>query len=349
MSMTSCERYIAVCELREPDRVPVSPLIMTFAAKQAGISYADYCRYGEPMAEAQLHCIRRFGYDSVNVTADAVREAETVGAPVFWQEDEVPGPVADDPLIKDGDDLKRLRLPDPLGDNRMHEQIKALRILQEELGDGEVVYGWVEAPFQESAMLRGISNLMTDLYEQPALVHDLMRFSLEMELAFGLAQIEAGARFIGVGDAIASLASPRHYREFNLPYVTELLAGLKKAGAYVKYHACGRTQALLPIFGEIGADIINLDSLVDLAEAKQLIGHKVCVKGNIDPAAVLLQGTPQQVTQAARACIDAAAAGGGFILSPGCELPRDTPPENLEALVETTRTYGRYPLTPGST
>ena len=230
MTMTSYERYVAVCELREPDRAPVSPLIMAFAAKHAGISYGDYCRHGELMAEAQLQCIRRFGYDSVNVTADAVREAETLGAPVFWQEDEVPGPVADDPLVKDSDDLKRLRLPDPLGPNRMHEQIVALKILQDELGPDEVVYAWVEAPFQESAMLRGLSNLMTDLYERPALVHELMRFSLEMELEFGLAQVEAGARFIGVGDAIASLASPRHYREFNLPYIVELIARLKKTG-----------------------------------------------------------------------------------------------------------------------
>ncbi|MBL7063673.1 MAG: hypothetical protein ISS49_05615 [Anaerolineae bacterium] len=62
MPMTSYERYVAVCELREPDRVPVSPLIMTFAAQLAGIDYADYCRHGEVMAQAQLECIRRFGY-----------------------------------------------------------------------------------------------------------------------------------------------------------------------------------------------------------------------------------------------------------------------------------------------
>lgn len=343
MSWTSYERYIAVCELREPDRVPVSPLIMTFAARLAGIPYSDYCRYGELMAQAQLQCVRRFGYDSVNVTSDAVRESEAVGAPVFWQEDEVPG-AGGEPFIQGRDDLKKLRLPDPLGDNRMHEQIKALKILRQELGDDEVVYGWVEAPFQESAMLRNLNYFMTDIIEDPALVHGLMRFSLEMELAFGLAQIEAGARFIGVGDAIASLISPRHYQEFNFPYIAELVAGLKKAGARVKYHACGNTKALLPLFAELEADIINLDALIDLAEAKQILGNKVCIKGNLDPTTVLLQGTPETVRQAARQCIREGGLGGGFILSPGCEVPRDTPPENLEALVEVARTLGSYPL-----
>ncbi|MFN3981257.1 MAG: uroporphyrinogen decarboxylase family protein [Caldilinea sp.] len=342
--MNSYERYVAVCELRQPDRVPVSPLIMTFAAKLAGVRYSDYCRYGEVMASAQLQCIRRFGYDSVNVTSDAVRESETLGAPVIWQEDEVPGAPGDDALIKAEDDLKKLRLPDPLGPNRMHEQIKALRILQHELGDGEVVYGWVEAPFQEAAMLRGLSWLMTDLYEHPKLVHELMRFATEMELAFGLAQIEAGARFIGVGDAVASLVSPRHYREYNFPYVSELISALKKAGARVKYHACGNTTALLPLFAELEADIINLDALIDLAQAKAILGRKMCIKGNIDPARVMLAGAPAQVRAEAKRCLLEGGQEGGFILSPGCELPRDTPYENLEALVDAAREMGRYPL-----
>ncbi len=342
MPMTSWERYAAVCRLEKPDRVPVSPFVMTFAARFAGYTYEAFSRSGEVMAEAQLKCIERFGYDSVYVGSDAVREAETVGAPVYWQEDEVPGAVSDDPLLRTPEEIRTLRLPDPLGPNRMYEQIKALRILQDALGPEGVVYAWVEAPFQESAMLRGISNLMTDLYEHKSFVHELMRFSTEMELAYGLAQIEAGARIIGVGDAIASLASPRHYEEFNLPYITELIGGLKKAGCLVKYHACGRTTALLPHFAHLGADILNLDSLIDLGEAKRLLGDKVAIKGNIDPSAVMLQGTPDEVRAAARRCIEQAGQDGGFILSPGCELPRDTPHANLDALLDAAREFGTY-------
>jgi len=98
MTMTSYERYVAVCELREPDRAPVSPLIMAFAAKNAGISYGDYCRHGELLAEAQLQCIRRFGYDSVNVTADAVREAEANATMIY-----VPAPYAADAILEAAD------------------------------------------------------------------------------------------------------------------------------------------------------------------------------------------------------------------------------------------------------
>jgi uroporphyrinogen decarboxylase len=58
-----------------------------------------------------------------------------------------------------------------------------------------------------------------------------------------------------------------------------------------------------------------------------------------------MDGMPEEVTEAARRCIEVGAPGGRFILSPGCELPRDTPAENLVALVEAARTFGRYPLT----
>jgi len=316
---------------------------MTFAARYAGVTYSEYCQHPEVLAEAQLKCVRRFGYDAVNCVADSSREPEALGATIVWPEDDVPA-CAPEPFIKGVDDLAKLRLPDPLGKNRMADQITSLRILKQELGDDEVVYGWVESPFQEAAILRNINCFMVDLYENVDLVHRLLRFSLEMELEFGLAQIEAGARFIGMGDSVASLASPEHYRRFNLPYVVELVSRLRDAGARVKYHACGQTVALLPLYTELGADIINVDSLVDLGQVSQSVSDTMCVKGNVDPVQVLMRGTPEQVVAACRQCIDVAGKNGGFILSPGCEVPRDTPAENLEAMIDTAKTYGRYPL-----
>ncbi len=333
--MNAYQRFDAVCELKAGDRPPVGPLIMTFAARQAGMNYADYCRHAELTAQAQAACVRRFGYDSVTPTSDAVREAEALGAPVVWPENDVPA-TPDEPFVHDVGDLARLRLPDPLGANRMAEQVRALHLLQRDLGDEVVVFGWVESPFQEAGVLRNLKYFMTDLVDNPEFVHKLVRFTLQVELDFGLAQIEAGARYIAVGDAMASLVSPRTYREFNYPYACELIAGLKKAGARIKYHACGNTKALLPLFRDLGADIINLDARVDLALAKETLGDSVCLKGNLDPVRVLMNGTPEQVTAAAERCLN---EGGpaGFILSPGCEVPPETPPENLEALVAVAR------------
>lgn len=81
---------------------------------------------------------------------------------------------------------------------------------------------------------------------------------------------------------------------------------------------------------------------VDLAEVKRKFGDKFCLKGNVNTFETMLNGKPEDVEQEAKACIDAAAAGGGFILSTGDQCGRDTPDENLFTLVEVAKTYGTY-------
>jgi MtaA/CmuA family methyltransferase len=341
MAITPRERYLAVLKGELPDRAPVSPFIMQFAAQVAGIHYQDYCRSGEALAFAQATCVRRFGYDSVNVTSDAVREFAALGGEVAdFGEDSVPA-AEPMPFIKDLDDLHRLRLPDPLGDNGMHEQIKALRILQQELPD-QVVYAWVEAPFQESCILRDINYFMVDIRTNPTLPKEILEFVVEMETEFAYAQIEAGAEFIGVGDAIASLGSGDDYAGFNFPYLSELVDRIKKRGAYVKYHACGRTKHIWPYIKQLNIDILNLDAVIDFAEAREFFGDKFVLKGNVNPITELMSATPETVRAASQASFEKAGKNGRFILSPGCEVPPSTPYENLEALVESAKDYCSY-------
>jgi uroporphyrinogen decarboxylase len=78
-----------------------------------------------------------------------------------------------------------------------------------------------------------------------------------------------------------------------------------------------------------GADIIDVDWMVPLDRARELVGPDVTLCGNFDPTAVLLQSTPQQVAEAARKCIRL--AGKKFVLMPGCEVPPATPEENIRA------------------
>jgi len=80
----------------------------------------------------------------------------------------------------------------------------------------------------------------------------------------------------------------------------------------------------------------------DLAEIKKLYGDKLVLKGNLHTTDIMLRGTPDDVREAAKKAIDAAAEGGRFILSTGDQCGRDTPDENIFALIETAKTYGRY-------
>lgn len=339
--MTPIERYLEVCRGELPDRAPVSPFIMQFAAKIAGVSYKDYCESGEVMAMAQAQCSRLFGYDSVNVTSDAVREYAAVGGPVASFGDESVPAAEPEPFIKDTDDLHRLRLPDPLGANPMREQIHALKMLRRELPD-QVVYGWVEAPFQQASILRDINYFMVDLRTDRGLAKEILSFAVELETVFGLAQIEAGAQFLGIGDALASLAGADDYAEFNFPFLSELVARFKARGVYLKYHACGRTKHIWKYIQQIPFDIINLDAPVDLGEAREFFGDRFVLKGNLNPITEMMDATPEIVRAASERACRQGGAHGKFILSPGCELPPQTPPENLRALVESADLYARY-------
>jgi uroporphyrinogen decarboxylase len=95
---------------------------------------------------------------------------------------------------------------------------------------------------------------------------------------------------------------------------------------------------------ETGTDNIEIDQSIDIAEAKKQIGDRVCLTGNLDPSALVYHGTVDEVRRESRKCIEAAAQGGGYVLSPGCLVMPGFPPSNLEVLFTTAREYGRYPL-----
>ena len=115
----------------------------------------------------------------------------------------------------------------------------------------------------------------------------------------------------------------------------------RQAGALTLLHICGDNTRILDLQAQTGADIIAIDHAVDLRLAKQRIGNKVCLIGNMDPVGTLLFGSVADVERAAHACLEASAPGGGYILGTGCEVPQDTPLENLQAVIRVGQAH-RY-------
>ncbi len=220
-----------------------------------------------------------------------------------------------------------LRFPDPLGGGRMHDRVNAAHLFRRRVGGQKLIEGWIEGPCAEAADLRGINTLMLDFYDDPAFVRDLFEFTIEMELRFARAQVQAGIDIMGVGDAAASLVGPEIYTEFVWPYEKKLIDAVHALGVPVRLHICGNTRPILAGMGKLGAEIVDLDYLSPIAEGRAAMGPTQILLGNIEPAGVLRKGTPQQVAAAAERCH--AEAGDRFIVSAGCEVPRDTPDANL--------------------
>jgi MtaA/CmuA family methyltransferase len=310
------------------DRPPNFDIIMTFGARYIGRPLREYYQDWRVLCQANLAMVEHFQIDIVQAISDPFRETSDFGAEIEFPDDDLPLSLV--PLLQDYGDLKKLQSPDPATGRRMSDRLEALRHFRGQVGGEVPIMGWVEGAFAEAADLRGIQSLMTDTIENPGFVIELLERCVELEIAFARAQIEAGADIVGLGDAAASLISPRMYAKFALPYQQRIFAAIREAGGVGRLHICGQTTHLLPLMAQSGADLIDVDWMVDYGQAAQTFAERgVAICGNFDPVAVMLQGKPERVRAAVHACLQS--GGLRSFSAAGCEIPLATPHANLRA------------------
>ncbi|HYO44810.1 MAG TPA: uroporphyrinogen decarboxylase family protein [Candidatus Limnocylindrales bacterium] len=320
---------------RPVTRLPVMPITMMFAARLSGIPYRRYCTDFRELARGQALVAERFGFDHVSAISDPAREAVDLGAAVTWFEDQPPALDDTRSLLVDKATLAGLGPADPLGGGRMTDRLRGVELLRATGGATRLVEGWVEGPCAEAADLRGIGALMLDFADDPGFVDDLFGLAVRQAITFAQAQVDAGADIIGVGDAAASLVGPAIYREVVAPHEQRLVDAIHAMGARVRLHICGNTRRSVDVMAGLGADIVDLDSLVPLDRARADAGPRQVLLGNLNPVTELMSATPGAVTSRVAACH--AQAGPRFIVGAGCEIPAATPHENVDALAAYAR------------
>lgn len=325
--MTSKERIYAILGGESVDRAAVTPIFMSWAAHFIERTYRDYYLDGDVLVDSQLAVTRAFGIDQISAISDPWRESSAYGMEFDYPEEGMGKPSGI--LLKSEDDLAKLKSVDMRKGERTKQRIESVRRMADEIGRTHSVLGWAEGPFAEYADLRGVEAAMLDLIDRPGFFVEAGQVIIENEITFAVAQAKAGADMIGIGDAAASLISPNAYKELVLPLERKLFSAIHEAGAAVKLHICGNIKNHVAFMAQSGADIIDVDWMVPLQDARKAVGEDTVLCGNFDPAGVLLQETPQTVAEAARKCL--ALGGKRFILMPGCEVPPGTPPENLKA------------------
>lgn len=327
--MNGLERIRAAVEGQAADIVPRVPILMQYAAEYIGSNYGAFASDHRVLVRANRVCAEDFGFDQVSCISDPYRETQGFGGVVEYVRDGVPR--STHPLDADRD-LSALPRPDPLVAERMCDRVDACRTYRETCAGRYSILGWVEGPAAEGADLRDAANFLMDLMDDPVYAGELMDRCLETGIDFARAQIEAGADMIGVGDAIASQVSPDLYENLIQPREKVLVDAIHKAGATVRLHICGDIRHLLPGIADLGIDVLDVDHMVPLGEARQAMGGRVVLAGNLDPAGVILRGKPSDIRDGVRRCM--ADAGMPFLINAGCEIPAGTPSENLKAFCE---------------
>ena len=336
--MDSLERSMKAIRLEQPDRVPVVPLIISHAAARAGVPFRKYNTDPKVIVDCQAAAWREYGYDGIHVTTDNWILPQALGVPVQFYDDLPPTGLAR-PLAAARDLSLLPPLEEAKSAARMGLLPEATRYAKQLLGDSCFIKtNFDQGPFSLCTAVRGIDRLMMDLRDDEQFVFDLLEIAVEMVFHLGLMVGRAGAHAITFGDSVAGLLSRRDFVKFAFPAEKEVISRLHAAlDIPVFLHICGRAYHIVDSMADTGADVLELDHFNDFAEMKRSVGTRACLEGNLDPTVVLLQGTPELVREKSLEAIAAAGTGGGLILSSGCEVPRDTPPENIRAMVAAAR------------
>jgi uroporphyrinogen decarboxylase len=334
--MTGPERISAALSMQKTDRVPVVPQIIQHGLQFSGAKHREYSTDKNVMAQTVLAAGKYYNFDAVYVSTDNYVLTEAFGSTLNFPEDEPPQLIK--PVLKDG--YRRLRSPTP-GEGRMPVILGAAALCREALGDEVFVRVNIDsAPFSAAASVRGGEAFMMDLYDNEKAAESLLEQCAAVIIAYGKEAAKAGAHGIAFGDSVAGLLSREQYERFALPWAQKAIAALKETGLPVFYHICGKPLHILDLMVDAGADCLEIDSMVPMQEMAPLCAGKCALMGNISTIGAFLNGDPLRVRKEANAILYCFGNRGGLLLSSGCEIPRNSPLENV---AEMGRAAAGYP------
>ncbi|MCP4166346.1 MAG: hypothetical protein GY759_10685 [Chloroflexi bacterium] len=226
---------------------------------------------------------------------------------------------------------------------------KTIDLVQDMVGDDVSVHGEVFSPLTYYMELFGYADALMTLIKDPGKVHALLERLTPASVAWGVAQAKRGVDAVLISSAFVGgpFLSPKMYREFVVPYEKQVAAAIKAEGVPVYTHTCGSIGKILDLMvetGTMGIDTMDPPPLgnTELAYAKEKVGKKVFLKGNMNSVELLAAKTEEAVIAHASERIRDGKPGGGYILSTACSVSPLMAPWKLELFTPLAEEIGRY-------
>jgi uroporphyrinogen decarboxylase len=334
-------RLVKACYRDPLDRPPV------WMMRQAGrylpeyqvirdkVAFLDLCKTPDLACEVSLQPLRRFGMDGVIMFSDILIPVEAMGMPLIFNEK---GPVLPEPISSKGD-IERLIVPDPL--EKTGFVMETLAQLQSALIDSPEValIGFAGAPWTlasymlEGGVSRNYTAIKKMMYDTPEMLHQLLSKLSQTVILYLNAQIEAGAQVVQLFDSWGGILAEKDYQAFILPYHQQVIEGLHRDKAPVILYV-NHSRGLLRQMNASSADVISVDWLTSLSEARQIVGPHKAIQGNLDPNALFCQ--PDVLKSMVETLLK---EGGnrGYIFNLGHGILPKTPVENVKLVVDTVK------------
>lgn len=302
--------------------------ILSFPGIQlTGHTVEEMVRDGHLQAVCMEAIAKRFDTGAAFSLMDLSVEAEAFGSPIHYSSDEVPTVTA--AIIHDEEEAQALKVPE-VGAGRTGECVKGIREVCGRITDRPVLAGII-GPYSLAGRLLDMTEIMVLCYEEPELVETVLEKTTEFLIKYARAFKEAGANGIAIAEPAAGLLSPALIEEFSTPYVKRICDAVADDSFMILYHNCGNAVPLLDNIKEIGAGGYSFGNAIDLEDALKVMPGESIVIGNVDPAGIIRNGTPQQIKEETLSLMERCGKYPNFVVASGCDIPPNTPLENIEA------------------
>ncbi|QLB39422.1 uroporphyrinogen decarboxylase [Mannheimia pernigra] len=350
MSELKNDRYLKAL-LREP--VDMTPVWMM---RQAGRYLPEYkatraiagdfmslCRNADLACEVTLQPLRRYELDAAILFSDILTIPDAMGLGLSFGAGE--GPKFARP-IQTLSDVNNLPIPDPEGE--LQYVMNAVRTIRRELKGDVPLIGFSGSPWTlatymvEGGSSKAFTKIKKMLYADPTLLHKLLDKLADSVILYLNAQIKAGAQSVMVFDTWGGVLAHNDYPEFSLHYMHKIVEGLirENEGRKVPVTLFTKGGGLwLESIAETGCDAIGLDWTVDIADARQRVGNKVALQGNMDPS--VLYATPERIEQEVKHILAGFGNGSGHVFNLGHGIHLDVPVESPKVFVDAIHHYSK--------
>ncbi len=334
------DRLLRACRRQPVDRTPVWMMrqagryMKEYRDIRAKVSFLELCKNPDLAAEVSLQPYKALGVDAVIFFSDILIPVEAMGLEVALTDK---GPELANPIRKRSD-VDQLRIPDPATEVAFVGSI--IKKLRQELQNEVPLIGFAGAPWTlASYMIEGggsksFAEIKTLAYREPPVLHALLDKIASTVSSYLLFQIESGAQVIQLFDTWAGELNRSDYEEFALPYTQRIFQAIGTRVPRILYlNGC---SAILESMADSGADVISIDWRISIAEAKQRVGDRVALQGNLDPCVLL--GPEERIFAKTREILDQAGPAG-HILNLGHGILPPTSVENARSFIKFGQSY----------
>ena len=313
--------------------IPWVPFAGVHAGKLTGYSAREVLIDGDKLFESLMEVNRLYDPDGQPVLFDLQVEAEILGCDLAWADDAPPSvashPLALDKTIPD-------HLPEP-GDGRLPLILDVMQKMKSAVGEHTALYGLVTGPFTLASHLRG-TDIFLDTMDDPDFLKRLMAFTSRFAQRMAALYIQAGMDVIAVVDPVTSQVSPRTFTTFLAEPFTQVFDFIREQDVFSSFFVCGDATKNIDVMCQTNPDCIAVDENIDMVAIKPITDrYNIVLEGNIPLTTRMLLGSQQDNTKYIVDLLESLPNQHKLIISPGCDMPYDTPVENVIAAMQAIR------------